>query len=484
MKTSGFVIRNFRNIGVCEGEKSQEAFLRLTIGEQHGGLIILIGENGSGKSNVLQALAKFGNSYLVSQGSQKLETSQLLSQDDAPESGGLPIVAFASQEPAYYLQYPKDIVPKSGAAQRKRQMGESIDLGKHLDELQDDFDSLDIYLEQNKHEIISPVKILLRSSSGNGRFMRCTIDPLRNRDDHSVSELDVGHSEKLNCSFVVGYKEANVKQNFADYIDNPSLPIQSSVVKEYGYRICLESDKESRSGYYNVCINNEGNENVYLHSIVAKLSSAKQKQLCVPKIVLYSETHFCDDDLFVTFDKVEKSKFFRGGVTKNLTQISQHFNTLYGIKKSEDGYRFEVSIEKDRIALEIYKGKQSKPLSLEKQSASFRKIFNLMFGIIQMDSLQEGDMILIDDVETHLSIYAQRELRKFLKGFGQKNGILFIVSTHSPFMIDRNCLDEIRLLKPKDNGLGVTIVNDVSLAATNQIDSLLEYAIQMQQPEP
>ncbi len=254
-------------------------------------------------------------------------------------------------------------------------------------------------------------------------------------------------------------------------------------MKEYGYRICLESDKESRSGYYNVCINNEGNENVYLHPLVPKLSSAKQKQLRVPKIVFYDETHFCDDDLFVTFDKVEKSKFFRGGVTKNLTQISQYFNALYGIKKSEDGYRFEVSIEKDRIALEIYKGKQAKPLLLEKQSASFRKIFNFIFGIIQMDSLQEGDMILIDDVETHLSISAQRELRKFLKGFAQKNGILFIVSTHSPFMIDCNHLDEIRLLKPKENGLGVTIVNDVSLAATNQMDSLLEHVMQTQQPD-
>lgn len=472
MKTSGFVIRNFRNIGICEGDKSQEAFLRLTIGEQHGGLIILIGENGSGKSNVLQALAKFGNSYLVSQGSQKLEGMHVLSQDDAPESGGLPIVALAHQEPAYYLHYPQDIVQKSGAAQRKRQEGIALDLGKHLDELQNDFDNLDIYLEQNKHEIISPIKILLKNSFGGGRFMRCTIDPLRNRDDRSVDELDVGHSEKLNCSFVVGYKEVNVKQNFADYIDNPSLPIQSSVVKEYGYRICLESDKESRSGHYNVYMNIGSNENVFLRPLAPKLMDKKQ-QFRIPRIVFYDETHFCDDDLFVTFDKVEKSKFFRGGVTKNLTQISQHFNALYGIK-SEDGYRFEVSIEKDRIALEIYKGKQAKPLLLEKQSASFRKIFNLIFGIIQMDSLQEGDIILIDDVETCLSISAQRELRKFLKGFGQKNGILFIVSTHSPFMIDRNCPDEIRLLKAKDNGLGTEIVDFAGLDETSRKNTLAE----------
>ena len=457
MKTRGFVIRNFRNIGICEGDKSQEAFLRLSNTDENiGGLVIILGENNSGKSNLLDALAKFGNSYLSLQGSQNLETSQLLSQDDAPESGGLPIVAFASQEPAYYLQYPQDIVQKSGAAQRKRQMGETIDLGKHLDELQDDFDSLDIYLERNDHETISPIKILLKSSSGGGRFMRCTIDPLRNRDDHSVSELDVGHSEKLNCSFVVGYKEAHVKQNFAAYIDNPSLPIQSSVVKEYGYRICLEGDKESRSGYYSVYMNCEGNENVYLRPLVPKLSSAKQKRLCVPKIVLYNETHFYDDDLSTTPDKIQESKLFKGGITKKLMQINHDFNMLYG----EDGgesYRFELNIDIDKFALEIYRGEQA--LSLAKQGSGFKRLFDFVFSLAQqIDGLEKGDIVLIDDVEKSLSGSIQMRLRKYLKELAQKRGILFIVSTHSPFMIDRNHLDEIRLLKTRDNGLGTEIV--------------------------
>ena len=456
MKTRGFVIRNFRNIGVCEGDKSQEAFLRLSNTDENiGGLVIILGENNSGKSNLLDALAKFGNSYLSLQGSQNLETSQLLSQDDAPESGGLPIVAFASQEPAYYLQYPQDIVQKSGAAQRKRQMGETIDLGKHLDELQDDFDSLDIYLERNDHETISPIKILLKSSSGGGRFMRCTIDPLRNRDDHSVSELDVGHSEKLQCSFVVGYKEAHVKQNFAAYIHNPSLPVQSSVVKEYGYRICLEDDKESRSGYYNVCINNEGDKNVYLHSIVAK--DLKKQQLHIPKIVLYGETHFCDDDLLTTPDNIKESKLFRGGITKKLMQINHDFNMLYGVQDGGESYRFELNIDIDKFALEIYRGEQA--LSLEKQGSGFKRLFNFVFSLAQqIDGLEKGDIVLIDDVAESLSVPTQKRLCKYLRELAQKRGILFIVSTHSPFMIDCNHLDEIRLLKARDNGLGTEIV--------------------------
>lgn len=472
MKTRGFVIRNFRNIGVCEGDKSQEAFLRLSSADENiGGLVIILGENNSGKSNVLDALAKFGNAHLSLNGSQ-IEGLQILSQDDVPKSGGLPIVALAHQEPAYYLQYPQDVVQKSGAAQRKRQMGESIDLGKHLDELQDDFDNLDIYIEHNKHEIISPVKILLRSSSGGGRFMRCTIDPLKNRDDHSVSELDVGHSEKLHCSFVVGYKEANVKQNFADYIDNPSLPIQSSVVKEYGYRICPESDK---SGYYSVYMNIGNDENVYLRPLVAKLSSAKQKQLRVPRIVFYDATHFCDDDLLTTPDKIKESKLFRGGITKKLMQINQDFNMLYG-GEGKESYRFELNIDIDKFALEIYKGEQA--LSLEKQGRGFKKLFDFIFSLAQqIDGLEKGDIVLIDDVGESLSTPMQKRLRKYLKELAQKRGILFIVSTHSPFMIDCNCLDEIRLLKTRDNGHGTEIVDLVNPDKTikeNELDYIAD----------
>ena len=48
-------------------------------------------------------------------------------------------------------------------------------------------------------------------------------------------------------------------------------------------------------------------------------------------------------------------------------------------------------------------------------------------------------------------------------------------------MVDCNHLEEIRLLKARDNGLGTEIVNDVSLDIAHQ-DSLLDYAIRAQQP--
>lgn len=471
MKKLGFVIRNFRDIGLCEGNKSQEAFLRLSeIEGESGGLTILLGKHNSGKSNVLQALKKFGDSCLHLEDSQNSKSLNLLSQDDIPKSPSvLTSVALARQEPAYYLQYSQEIAPKSGAAQKKRQMGKTFDLKKHIRGLQKDFDNLDVYLECNEHET---VKLLLKNSSGGGRFMRCTTEPLKNIDDHSVDELNTINSKKLDCSFIVGYDELDVKQNFADYINGTSRHVESSVAKGYGHIVCLENNGKLHQKYYTVRINDEGDENSLLYRYFQKSPNKKHEQLCNPQIVLYGETQFRDKDLSTTPDKIKESKLFGGGITKNLVQINQDFSMLYG-EDDEESYRFEINIDIDKFALEIYRGEQL--LSLEKQGNGFKRLFNFVFSLTQqIDDMENGDIVLIDDVEESLSPPIQKRLRKYLKELAQKRGIFFIVSTHSRFMIDRDCPDEIRLLKPKDNGRGMEIVDFKELDETSRKNVLAD----------
>lgn len=478
MKKYGFVIRNFRNLGICEGDKSQEANLYLPeIEGKLGGLTILLGKHNSGKSNVLQALKKFGDSHLSLQDSQNLEGLNLLSQDDVPKSPSiLTSIALVRQEPAYYLQYSQEIAPKSGAAHKKRQMGKMFNLEKHIRDLQKDFDNLGVYREGDEHETISPIKLLLKDSSGGGRFMRCTIDPLKNIDDHSVDELNTTKSKKLDCSFIVGYEVLDVKQNFADYINGTSQHVESPVMKEYGHIIYLGNNEKLYQKYYTVRMKDDSDENDILYRRFQQLPNKKHEQLCAPHIVLYEETHFDDNDLLTTPDKLKESKLFKSGITKKLMQINHDFSMLYGTQEGEESYRFELNIDIDRFALEIYSGEQL--LSLEKQGSGFRRLFDFVFSLAQqIDGLQKGDIVLIDDVEKSLSVSMQKRLRKYLKELAQKNGILFIVSTHSPFMIDCNCLDEIRLLKPKDNGLGTEIVDFVNPDKTikeNVLNSIAE----------
>ncbi|WP_454991922.1 ATP-dependent nuclease, partial [Campylobacter rectus] len=86
--------------------------------------------------------------------------------------------------------------------------------------------------------------------------------------------------------------------------------------------------------------------------------------------------------------------------------------------------------------------------------------------------VDSGDIVLIDEIENHLSIPAQKDIRKFLKEFGQKNGITFIVSTHSNHILDIRHLDEIRIVKSSSKGS--TIVNDFSIIPDHEADTLAQ----------
>ncbi|MBD5166406.1 MAG: ATP-binding protein [Helicobacter sp.] len=459
MKTHGFAIRNFRNLGICEGNKSQEAFLRLSeIKGELGGLTILLGKSNSGKSNLLKALEKFGNSHLSLNGSQNLESLNLLSQDDIPNSQSvLPSIAFAHQKPAYYLQYPQDIAQKSGTA-KKEQTGE-VDLDEHLEKLQDDFDSRDVWFYfKRKGREREKDKLILDNSSDRGRIIECEIEPLKSLKDYPVDELNTEASKRLYCPFVVGYETLNAKQNFANYINDTSQPIQSSAFKENRLAICLDENQNLQQKYFVGNAILQGSTYVSLSSHqVQDISGTEREQLHIPKIVFYDETQFYNKDLSTTPDKIKESKLFRGGITKKLMQINHDFNALYGVQDGGESYRFELNIDIDKFALEIYRGEQA--LSLEKQGSGFKRLFNFIFSLAQqIDGLEKGDIMLIDDVEKSLSVPTQKRLRKYLRELAQKRGIFFIVSTHSSFMIDCNHLDEIRLLKTRDNGHGTEIV--------------------------
>ena len=66
----------------------------------------------------------------------------------------------------------------------------------------------------------------------------------------------------------------------------------------------------------------------------------------------------------------------------------------------------------------------------------------------------------------------QEELRRFLKLFAITNAITFVIATHSPFLVDLDYLDEIRLISLQNNE--VAKVND-SFTTVNpdDADSLL-----------
>lgn len=95
--------------------------------------------------------------------------------------------------------------------------------------------------------------------------------------------------------------------------------------------------------------------------------------------------------------------------------------------------------------------KNNIPLSYDLQSIGFKWFFSLYFSNV-LKNLKPGDILLFDEPGVHLHINGQRELRNFLKKLALDNGITIVISTHSPFLISLDNLDEIRLVENDESG--------------------------------
>ena len=235
----------------------------------------------------------------------------------------------------------------------------------------------------------------------------------------------------------------------------------------------------------------------------------------LPNIVLYKENAIAKKDLKVEPSKIDKSSFFQALFTileRNIamiqeayekgksdsdhltttqdeindlftSKINKHFNDLYCLKQPV--YSFHIRLDSAFVELSIRKNGDT--INLERQSTGFRKFFNLFFNFLYKGEIGRGDIVLIDEPENSLSIPAQKDLRKFLKDYGRKSGILFIIATHSPSMLDITHLDEVRIVKAlnslesnetkdssdeKDPKKGSLIINDFSMLGYGKSDTL------------
>lgn len=222
----------------------------------------------------------------------------------------------------------------------------------------------------------------------------------------------------------------------------------------------------------------------------------------IPNIVLYEEKHIKDEDLITTPEKIKDSKFFnslfnaigkgistittayekdkktRGHkdqyqdtINKKLEEIvNKKFNELYFQDLGTQKYNFSIKLEKDEIYLSIEKN--GNIITLSQQSVGFKWFFNFFFNFLYTNELKAGDIVLMDEPEIHLSIPGRRDLRKFIKKFAKDTGITFIATTHNPSFVDIDYLDELRIIKNNKDGKGVKIQSNFSALAGDEVDTL------------
>lgn len=226
----------------------------------------------------------------------------------------------------------------------------------------------------------------------------------------------------------------------------------------------------------------------------------------LPRIIYYEQLQLNDKDLESSPSDITNSAFFQAlfailgkNIESNISSaysqenqetylekaqdsinelikntINTRFNELYCLE--QEVYSFKIRLTETKISFTMRKNDEV--IELSKQSLGFKKFFAFFFHFLYRDSIKAGDMVLIDEADVHLSIPAQKEFRAFLKDFGRQNGITFIIATHSPYMLDVDYLDEVRIVKNISNEdsapKGALIINDFSAIPSEKADTLLE----------
>ena len=462
-------IKNFKNIGITKEEDQWERlYLNNSLDKDKiGELIILIGENNVGKSNILDAI----NTISLTEKSKKSYN-------------------FKNCKP-YFKGY-HDCLPKLKLVYKD-----------------DENNSYDLELSINENGSVE----LINSLPKDTKIIKpqLTLDKITEEFKSKFSSytkeiMDYGYTESLDI----------IKKDYDDII-NSKENINTKYEKLKGLYILLNKFFKDFIDYYNNRVYYSDRKIKHLKFIdLEAIAYTEQKEVetykdtikekydidFIPNIIYYKEEHITVDELKTTPEKIKDSKFFNSlfksinyktyiidtayeqsetipgykdeyqdDINEQLKNIvSKRFNELYYQALGTQEYSFEIKLQKDEIYLSIKQN--GSIINLSQQSVGFKWFFNFFFNFLYTNELKAGDIVLMDEPEIHLSIPGRRDLRKFIKKFAKDTGITFIATTHNPSFVDIDYLDELRIIKNNKDGKGVKIQSNFSALADDEVDTL------------
>lgn len=446
-------IESYRNIGFKDEKSHRERLVinnSLKKGEL-GDLVILIGANNSGKSNVLSALETFGKGQL-----QERDVTDLYMEEECRK----PVLTLFARsqnnedEFSYKKTYQQNDEVLYPETEEKDEL-KFITIENFLQSLQDV-----AYIERNFLGG-SQLQVFFDSYSERIESKQFDNQDLNNAINEVFSLFDdlqrkgVGRTllqQARNTELVKEYNNSRNKEH-KDY----KTILNEKYSFNYGYNfipsVISYENEEITNNSLITNFNNISNSNFFasvLHAINIDISTIKNAY----------------DTFFKQKNKGVLSQL-ENKINKKLSSVSAKFNKLYFIEDAT--YAFKIDLESEKIFFSLFRGEQT--ISLDYQSTGFRWFFNLFFNLLNSTDLNPGDIIIMDEPATHLHVQGQKELRVFLKAFAIKNDITIVIATHSPFLIDLDYLDELRVIVNKENIS--SIENNFAAVNANDPDSLL-----------
>lgn len=440
-------IEKFRNLGI---DKKEKLIINKSLEKgKMGDLVILIGANNSGKSNVLDALLAFGNNGI------KDRDVTTLSYKDDDRVPSLALVTKDGEDVYTYKRVygqsnpiiclPSKKLNKKTAEQNARLM---LDVLSNLPKTPGvnifDCSEINAHLESAKtledcEKVLNELESLIEKyyTLCNNYYYRSIWDFIvKNIGDKSRILSEIKHGSSLNrdkAEFDEIFKTKYGISAIPQVINYQESPITNS-------KLSTDWSSISNNSFFTTVLNSIGVSNQEILNVYEEFKKYNNKGV----LTTLAET-----------------------LNKKLKTISKKFNDLYFLE--EDSYKFKIDFESSKIFFSIFRDGVS--ITLDHQSTGFKWFFNLYFNILCGKTLNPGDILIMDEPATNLHVLGQEELRKFLKEFAITNDITIILATHSPFLIDLDYLDEIRVISMENNK--AKIDNDFATINMEDADSLL-----------
>lgn len=441
-------IDKFRNIGLDE---TQQLVLNQSMEKgKMGNLVVLIGANNSGKSNVLDALLKITN------GNFEERDITTLSYETSQRIPSLALSTYVgNSEYSYKItngENPTIVYPFDAKKARAATDANNIELCDVTTNAIRQYkpDEATVSKLKSCRNTFSNEKSTSEQKLNAENELFVILSNLYNRyrqgysADRYVWNI-ISQNNRYKLLEKVGTNDKSVLERVSDmYYSELGIKLIPKILK-YEQRFITNEDLNTRSSRI---------ENEYFFSKVLSAINVKVEEVRnVYELFSNTKTRGC-------------LKNFESKVNKKLRAVARDFNNLYYV---EDGtYSFEMSFESDSIFFSIMRNGDAMPLNY--QSTGFKWFFNLYFNLLVGSELSAGDIIIMDEPATNLHVQGQYELRKFLKDFAIKNDITIIIATHSPFLIDMDYLDELRVVSNNNNISSIS--NDFSTIDLDDPDSL------------
>ncbi|OPG26787.1 AAA family ATPase [Helicobacter pylori] len=518
--------------------KAFKLFLNHTFTDKLGGLIIIIGENNTGKSNLLKALGCFSEhvnefkknctpnyvGYEESISSLKLSTlkDKILQNEITLTIDSSSKITFDESiakvdllEGVCYKALNNDLLSEED----KLSYEKAIEECRSLDPYRRESKLLDLYNSYNKTISCIPSNIQNELPSQVISNMRDLCEALW---EENAQNFRSDFCDNLKTKFRSSWLEKMIQ----DLTAKTTLEDKNEILKNFKEKLLPLAQERLKNDYYNrrslsdlklsqitICrfikdddflkiesdeptneLEQVSNNQPTISSVDDLLDSEPidvSKISRFPQVIYYdNKKRFKHKDLIVKPEELEKSVFFRAffkaiGVNlssvkksyskasgnigyltqlqdeikeKVISKITNRFNRLYFQKDQNRkwSYLFDFRLDLHNISLSLFKkdsNKQKEVLHLDDQSDGFKWFFNLFFGLLFGNSLKKDAIVLMDEMGSNLSVPTRKECRKFLKEFGQRVGVTFVLVTHDPFLVDMNHLNELRVLRHNEESL-------------------------------